>query len=85
MEKPTIGKVFPNKKVYILNQEDQVQPIGIPGELCIGGEGLARGYWKLPELTKEKFVRNPFIPEEKMYRTGDLARWLPDGSILYRE
>ncbi|PRS45971.1 non-ribosomal peptide synthetase, partial [Bacillus sp. LNXM10] len=83
MEKPTIGKVFPNKKVYILNQEDQVQPIGIPGELCIGGEGLARGYWNLPELTKEKFVRNPFIPGEKMYRTGDLARWLPDGSIDY--
>ncbi|MGZ9700032.1 AMP-binding protein, partial [Bacillus safensis] len=83
MEKPTIGKVFPNKKVYILNQDDQVQPIGIPGELCIGGEGLARGYWNLPELTKEKFVRNPFIPGEKMYRTGDLARWLPDGSIDY--
>ncbi|WP_275655005.1 non-ribosomal peptide synthetase [Bacillus safensis] len=83
MEKPTIGKVFPNKKVYILNQDDQVQPIGIPGELCIGGEGLARGYWNLPELTKEKFVRNPFIRGEKMYRTGDLARWLPDGSIDY--
>ncbi|QZD61130.1 AMP-binding protein [Bacillus pumilus] len=46
-------------------------------------KGSARGYWNLPELTKEKFVRNPFIPGEKMYRTGDLARWLPDGSIDY--
>ncbi|MGG4221372.1 hypothetical protein ABEW32_24495, partial [Paenibacillus jamilae] len=61
--------------------------IGVPGELCIAGEGLARGYWKREELTAEKFVENPFAEGktgyERMYRTGDLARWMPDGNIEY--
>ncbi|MEN1970683.1 amino acid adenylation domain-containing protein, partial [Lentibacillus sp. N15] len=78
-----IGKPMGNKSVYILNNSLQLQPIGVFGELCIGGEGLARGYLNKPGLTKEKFVPNPFSPGEKMYRTGDLARYLPDGNIEF--
>lgn len=76
-----IGKPISNVKCYILINGDQLAPIGVPGELCVSGGGLARGYLKRPELTNEKFVNHPFIPGEKMYRTGDLARWLPDGNI----
>ncbi|MCK4258345.1 MAG: amino acid adenylation domain-containing protein, partial [Halanaerobiales bacterium] len=78
-----IGKPLMNYKVWILNEEQQITPIGVPGELCIGGEGLARGYVNKPELTKEKFINNLFVPEEKMYRTGDLARWLPEGNLEF--
>ncbi|WP_303838803.1 amino acid adenylation domain-containing protein, partial [Ruminococcus flavefaciens] len=80
-ERIPIGKPLPNKKVYILDQ-DKLCGIGMPGELCIAGEGLARGYHNRPELTAEKFVKNPF-GEGRMYRSGDLARWLPDGNIEY--
>ncbi len=76
-----IGKPIANTNVYILNKAI-LCGIGIPGELCITGDGLARGYLNRPELTKEKFVDNPF-GEGKMYRSGDLARWLPDGKIEY--
>ncbi|QUI24146.1 amino acid adenylation domain-containing protein [Vallitalea pronyensis] len=79
----TIGKPIGNTKVYILNKEHKALPIGVPGELCISGEGVARGYLHRPELTKEKFVDNPFIPGDRMYKTGDLARWLPDGNIEF--
>ncbi|MGW9571348.1 amino acid adenylation domain-containing protein [Paenibacillus terrae] len=78
-----IGKPIYNKLAYIVNKDGKLQPVGIAGELCIGGEGLARGYWKQEELTAEKFTPNPFRPGEKMYRTGDLARFLEDGSIQY--
>jgi len=76
-----IGKPINNKKIYILNG-DRACGIGIVGEMCIVGIGLARGYLNMPELTAEKFTDNPF-GEGKMYRTGDLARWLPDGNIDY--
>ena len=76
-----IGKAIPTLKTYIMNG-DTMCGIGIPGELCVTGDGLARGYLNRPELTAEKFVKNPF-GEGRMYRSGDLARWLPDGNIEY--
>ncbi|AIQ12431.1 non-ribosomal peptide synthetase [Paenibacillus durus] len=78
-----IGQPLPNTKVFILDAHDLFCPIGVPGELCISGPGLASGYWNRPELTAEKFASHPAVPEERMYRTGDLARWMPDGNIEY--
>jgi len=80
-EKTPIGRPISNTQVYISNGE-VLCGIGVPGELCISGDGLARGYLNLPELTAEKFVDNPY-GEGKLYRTGDLARWSPDGNIEY--
>ncbi|SHE79580.1 fengycin family lipopeptide synthetase D [Seinonella peptonophila] len=82
MEQITIGRPIHNKEVFIMNQDEQLQPIGLPGELCVGGVGLARGYLNRPELTTEKFISNPFHPG-RIYKTGDLARFLADGSIEY--
>ncbi|WP_367387265.1 amino acid adenylation domain-containing protein [Bacillus vallismortis] len=78
-----IGKPISNNKIYILDQNNSLVPVGVPGELCVSGAGLARGYLNRPELTAEKFVPNPFLPGERMYRTGDLARLLPDGNIEF--
>ena len=78
-----IGRPIANSTAYIVNSRGRLQPMGVIGELCVGGDGLARGYFGRPELTKEKFVPNPFTPGERMYRTGDLARWLKDGTIEY--
>ncbi|MBW7477363.1 non-ribosomal peptide synthase/polyketide synthase [Paenibacillus oenotherae] len=78
-----IGKPLANTKIYIVDEQMNLMPIGVPGELCIAGDGVARGYWNRPELTAERFVRDPFSEEGRMYRTGDLARWLPDGNIEY--
>nr|WP_255298558.1 non-ribosomal peptide synthetase [Brevibacillus dissolubilis] len=80
-EPVTIGKPIANTQVYIVDANLKLTPAGIPGELCIAGDGLARGYYNKPELTQEKFVDNPFQPGTKLYRTGDLARWLPNGQI----
>ncbi|MCL6261365.1 amino acid adenylation domain-containing protein [Aquiflexum sp. TKW24L] len=84
-EKVTIGKPIDYSKIYIINKDNQLNPVNVTGELCIAGETLSRGYLNQPELTSEKFVQNPFslIQDAKMYRTGDLARWLPDGNIEY--
>ncbi|WP_144028932.1 non-ribosomal peptide synthetase, partial [Paenibacillus tyrfis] len=79
----SIGRPVPNHQAYIVDAQNQLLPIGVAGELCVGGVGLARGYLNRPDLTAEKFVDNPFAAGERMYRTGDLARWLPDGSIEY--
>nr|WP_237179239.1 non-ribosomal peptide synthetase [Paenibacillus sp. MMS18-CY102] len=79
----TIGRPIANSQVYIVNEWNAIQPVGVVGELCISGAGLARGYLNRPELTAEKFVNHPFLQGERMYRTGDLACWLPDGSIAY--
>lgn len=80
-----IGGPITNSTAYILNPHGQLQPVGVPGELYVGGDGVALGYVKLPELTAERFVPDPFHPARKavMYRTGDRARWLPDGTIEY--
>ncbi|RED56618.1 non-ribosomal peptide synthetase [Cohnella lupini] len=78
-----IGKPLQNTQTYIVGESGDVQPIGVPGELCIGGTGLSRGYLNRPELTAERFVPNPFVSGERMYKTGDLARWQPDGNIEY--
>ncbi|WP_068773800.1 non-ribosomal peptide synthetase [Paenibacillus sp. FJAT-26967] len=78
-----IGKPISNTQVYVVHEDMQMQPIGVIGELCIGGAGVARGYINKPELTREKFVDNPFVPGQRMYRTGDLARWTSAGEIEY--
>ncbi len=78
-----IGKPVANTQIYIVDKYNRLQPIGAPGELCISGRSLARGYLNKPELTAEKFVDNPFREGERMYRTGDLARWLSDGNIEF--
>ncbi|WP_445627533.1 non-ribosomal peptide synthetase [Nostoc sp. DSM 114167] len=77
-----IGRPIANTQIYILDSHLQPVPIGIPGELHIGGASLARGYLNRPELTAQKFIFNPF-GNGKLYKTGDLARYLPDGNIEY--
>ncbi|MCG6136136.1 MAG: amino acid adenylation domain-containing protein [Nostoc sp. LLA-1] len=80
-----IGKAIANTQIYLLDSHLQPVPIGVPGELYIGGDSLARGYLNLPELTLEKFIPNPFnnSKSHRLYKTGDLARYLPDGNIEF--
>jgi amino acid adenylation domain-containing protein len=78
-----IGGRIPDLRLYILDTERQPVPIGVTGELYVGGAGVARGYLNRPELTAERFVNDPFVPGERLYKTGDLGRWLADGTIEY--
>ncbi|MBJ6369865.1 non-ribosomal peptide synthetase, partial [Snuella sedimenti] len=78
-----IGKPIHNIQIYILNEANELLPIGVVGQLCIGGKGVARGYLNKETLTQEKFIDNPFKEGERIYKTGDLARCLPDGNIEF--
>ena len=82
-KKVTVGKPIQNTSIYILDQSKNLCPIGVEGELFIGGHGVARGYLNRPELTAKKFIQNPFEKDKTsiIYNTGDLARWNPDGTI----
>ena len=82
---PPIGKPIDNFQLFVLDANGQPTAVGVPGELCIAGAGLARGYLGRPDLTAEKFIPNPFDaqPGSRLYRSGDLARWRPDGNMEF--
>jgi len=82
---PPIGRPIANVRIYISDKDENIVPVGVPGELLIGGECVSKGYLKQPALTGERFVKDPFSanPSDRLYKTGDLARWLPDGNIEF--
>jgi amino acid adenylation domain-containing protein len=81
----TVGPPIANTQFFVLDSSGRPAPIGVPGELLIGGDGVARGYWKQPALSAEKFIRSPFAddPTSVLYKTGDLVRYLPNGSLEF--
>ncbi|WP_202704450.1 non-ribosomal peptide synthetase, partial [Flavobacterium sp. UGB4466] len=72
-----------NTQIYIVNEKNSLQPVGVLGEILIGGDQVARGYLNKEALSQEKFIINPFRAGERLYKTGDLGRWLPDGNIEF--
>jgi amino acid adenylation domain-containing protein len=80
-----IGRPLPNTRIYILDEDGEPTPIGVTGQIHVGGIAVARGYLNQPQLTEERFVKDPFTtdPRARMYRTGDLGRWMSDGNIEY--
>ncbi|MCA9715211.1 MAG: amino acid adenylation domain-containing protein [Myxococcales bacterium] len=79
---PTLGRPIAGTRVYLLDRRGRPVPEGVPGEITIGGAGVSRGYWRRPELTRERFIEDPFGPG-RLYRTGDLGRHRPDGELEY--
>ncbi len=79
----SIGKPLLNEAVYVLDANLKPVPVRVKGDIYIGGEGLARGYWNNTELTAEKFLQSPFDPDQKLYHTGDIGRWLPNGELAF--
>ena len=79
----SIGRPIANTQIYMVDAELKPVPVGDIGELFIGGDGVARGYWNRPDLTAERFLQVPSLSEHRLYRTGDLARFLPDGNIEF--
>ena len=80
---PPIGRAMPNRYVYILDRHDRPLPVGVPGQITVGGDGVGRGYLNRPELTARQFVADPHRPGGRMYRTGDLGVWTEDGQIQF--
>jgi acyl-coenzyme A synthetase/AMP-(fatty) acid ligase len=82
---PTIGRPIANTQIYVLNKHRQPLPVGVPGEIYIGGAGVARGYFGISDLTEQRFVADPFSTElqARLYKTGDLGRWRADGTLEY--
>ncbi|MBJ6766269.1 AMP-binding protein, partial [Myxococcaceae bacterium JPH2] len=82
---PVIGRPLSNSAAFVLDASGFPSPIGVPGELFLSGEGVARGYLRSPHLTAERFLPNPFasLPGARLYRTGDKARWRPDGTLEF--
>ncbi|WP_032619062.1 AMP-binding protein, partial [Pseudomonas syringae] len=80
-----IGKPIRNMQLHVLDDHGQLLPVGVRGEIHIGGVGVARGYLNLPQLSAERFVANPFADhaDARLYKTGDIGRWLPDGTLEY--
>ena len=78
-----IGVRIPDLRLFVLDRQRQPVPVGVSGELYVGGVGVARGYLNQPELTAQRFIEDPFVAGGRLYKTGDLGRWLPDGSIEY--
>src|SRR5690606_27572084 len=79
-----IGRPLDNTNVYVVDAAGELCPMGVPGELLIGGAGVTLGYMNRPELTEERFLPDPFVPGERVYRTGDIVRMLPDGNLEYQ-
>ncbi|HEU4963605.1 MAG TPA: amino acid adenylation domain-containing protein, partial [Bacilli bacterium] len=81
----SIGRALPGTRLYVLDRHGQPVPLGVPGELCIGGDGVARGYLNRPDLTAARFIPNPFVKdgEDRLYKTGDLVRYRADGTLLF--
>ncbi|HVH12444.1 MAG TPA: condensation domain-containing protein, partial [Longimicrobium sp.] len=78
-----IGVRIPDLRLYVLDPARRPLPVGVPGELYVGGAGVARGYHNRPELTAERFIDSPFVSGDRLYRTGDRVRWLADGTLEY--
>ncbi len=83
-EPATIGRAISNAHAYVLDSQMEPVPIGVTGELYIGGEGVARGYWKRDEPTAQRFLASPFVEGERLYKTGDRAHWDARGQLVYR-